>query len=139
MFKVMKQVKIYLKWSYLRYKNRARNSYNGKRELDNNERLIRDIVVKIASNSKNSILVSPISNRVHIQTEDKSYAVILSENRVKISNHKIFIETSIDPFFSKMLYSIAFKYVEKYRKEVDKNTSKNELNGLNSILTQLTK
>jgi uncharacterized protein YifN (PemK superfamily) len=123
----------------LRYKNRARNSYNGKRELDSNERLIRDIVVKIASNPKNSILVSPISNRVHIQTEDKSYAVILSENRVKISNHKIFIETSIDPFFSKMLYSITFKYVEKYRKEVDKNTSKNELNGLNSILTQLTK
>ena len=137
MFKVMKQAKIYFKWFYLRRKLRIRNSYSGKRILNNNEKLIRDIVIKIAANPKNSILVSPISNHVHIQTEDKNYAVILSENRVKISNHKIFIETPLDPFFSQLLYRITFKYVEKYRKEVDKNTSKNELNGLNSILTQL--
>jgi hypothetical protein len=36
-----------------------------------------------------------------------------------------------------MLYGIAFKYVEKYRQAVDKNTIINELNGLNSILNQL--
>ena len=133
----MKKSLIHLKWMYLRYKNRARNSYNGRRKLDNNEQLIRDIVVKTASNPKNFILVSPISNRVHIQTEDKDYAVILSENRVKIANHRMFIETSIDPFFSKMLFDIVFRYVEKYRKEVDKSTYENELNGLNSILDQL--
>jgi uncharacterized protein YifN (PemK superfamily) len=133
----MKKLKIHTKWVYLRYKNRMKNSYGGKRELDANEKLIKNVVVKIASNPKNSILVSPISNRVHIQTEDKNYAVILSENRVKIANHKIFIETSLDPFFCKMLYNIAFKYVEKYRQAVDKTTSENEINGLNSILNQL--
>ena len=133
----MKKLKIHAKWAYLRYKNRMKNSYGGKRELNSNEKLIKDVVVKMASNSKNSILVSPISNHVHIQTEDKNYAVILSENRVKIANHKIFIETSLDPFFCKMLYGIAFKYVEKYRQAVDKNTTKNELNGLTTILNQL--
>ena len=133
----MKKLKIHAKWAYLRYKNRMKNSYSGKRELNSNEKLIKDVVVKIASNPKSSILVSPISNRVHIQSEDKNYAVILSENKVKIANHKIFIETSLDPFFCKMLYSIAFKYVEKYRQAVDKNTTINELNGLNSILNQL--
>ena len=133
----MKKLKIHAKWAYLRYKNRMKNSYGGKRELDANEQLIKDVVVKMASNSKNSILISPISNHVHIQTEDKNYALILSENRVKIANHKIFIETSLDPFFCKMLYNIIFKYVEKYRQLVDKNTTKNELNGLTTILNQL--
>jgi hypothetical protein len=133
----MKKLKIHTKWAYLRYKNRMKNSYGGKRELNSNEKLIKNVVVKITSNPKNSILVSPISNHIHIQTEDKNYAVILSENRVKIANHKIFIETSLDPFFCKMLYSITFKYVKKYRQEIDKNTTLNELNGLNTILNQL--
>jgi len=133
----MKKLKLHTKWAYLRYKTLIRNSYGGKRELNLNEKLIKSVVIKIASNPKNSILVSPISNHVHIQTEDKNYAVILSENRVKIANHKIFIETSLDPFFCKMLYGIAFKYVEKYRQAVDENTSKNELNGLTTILNQL--
>jgi hypothetical protein len=133
----MRKLKLHTKWIYLRYKNRIRNSYGGKRELNHNEKLIRNILIKVSSNPKNSILVSPISNHVHIQTEDLEYAVILSENRVKIANHQIFIETSLDPFFCNTLYKIVFKYIEKYRKEVNKNTTKNEINGLNSILTQL--
>lgn len=133
----MKKIKLHTKWAYLRYKTRIKNSYGGKRELNHNEKLIKNVVIKIISNPKNSILVSPVSNHLHIQTEDKNYAVILSENRVKIANHQTFIETSLDPFFCNILYKIVFKYIEKYRKEINTNTTKNEINGLNSILTQL--
>ena len=34
----MKKLKMHAKWAYLRYKNRMKNSYGGKRELNDNEK-----------------------------------------------------------------------------------------------------
>ena len=125
----MKKLKTHVKWIYLRRKTRMRKSYGGSRKLNTSEELIKNILIKIASDPKNTILTLPDSRYVYLQSEDKNYSIILSENRVKIANHQIFIETSVDPFFSQRLFKITFRYIEKYENQVNKTTNENEIVG----------
>jgi len=140
----MKKVKLFFKWSYLRRKSRMRKSYNGNRKLNPNEQLIKNIVVKILSNPKSSILVNPEAldsniKKVYMQTEDKEYSVIIKGNMIKMSNHNLFMETYVDPFFSKLMFRIINRFISKYQSSISDHSNKNELKGLNSILTQLNK
>jgi len=140
----MKKIKLFLKWSYLRRKNRMRNSYDGNRKLNPNEKIIKSIIVKILSNPNSSILVNPSSldsntKKVYMQTEDKEYSVIINGNMIKISNHNLFMETYVDPFFGKLVFKIINRYISKYQSTISDHSVKNELKGLNSILNQLNK
>jgi hypothetical protein len=109
-----------------------------KRKLNIDEKLIKNVLVKIASNPNSTILISPLSKTIYLQTEDKEYTIVLFEDRIKITNHKLFIETPInDYFFIKELYDIVYFYVEKYRLEMNKEIFKNEVDGLNYMLNQL--
>lgn len=138
----MKKIQLFLKWSFLRRKARMRNSYEGNRKLNPNEKLIESIIVKVSSNPSSSILVNPISldtsiKKVYIQTDDKEYSIVIKGNVVKIANHNLFIETHVDPFFSKRLFKIINKYILKYQSQINNHTHNNELKGLNAILNQL--
>jgi hypothetical protein len=130
-----------IKWFYLRKKIQINNHYSGYRELNEKEKLIKNIIIKICSNPKNLMLtsLSEYKNKIYIQTEDKEYSVIINGNLVKITNHKFFTETYMEPFFSKQLYKIINKYISKYQTSISTHSDKNELKGLNSILNQLNK
>lgn len=134
----MKRLKVWMKWRIARRKVRLENLTMKKRKLNIDEKLIKNVLVKIASNPNSTILISPLSKTVYLQTEDKEYTIVLFEDRIKITNHKLFIETPInDYFFIKELYDIVYFYVEKYRLEMDKEIFKNEVDGLNYMLNQL--
>lgn len=134
----MKRLKIWVKWAIARRKVRFENRTMKKRKLNIDEKLIKNVLVKIASNPNSTILISPLSKTVYLQTEDKEYTIVLFEDRIKITNHKLFIETPInDYFFIKELYDIVYFYVEKYRLEMNKEIFKNEVDGLNYMLNQL--
>lgn len=138
----MKKIKLFFKWSYLRRKNRVRNSYDGNRKLNPNEKLIESIIVKVSSNPSSSIWVNLISldtniKKVYLQTDDKEYSIVIKGNMIKITNHDIFMETYVDSFFSKRLFKIINKYITKYQSQIDNHTNSNELKGLNTILNQL--
>jgi hypothetical protein len=134
----MRKLKIWVKWAIARRKVRFENRTMKKRKLNIDEKLIKNVLVKIASNPNSTILISPLSKTVYLQTEDKEYTIVLFEDRIKITNHKLFIETPInDYFFIKELYDIVYFYVEKYRLEMNKEIFKNEVDGLNYMLNQL--
>jgi hypothetical protein len=134
----MRKLKIWVKWAIARRKVRFENRTMKKRKLNIDEKLIKNVLVKIASNPNSTILISPLSKTIYLQTEDKEYTIVLFEDRIKITNHKLFIETPInDYFFIKELYDIVYFYVEKYRLEMNKEIFKNEVDGLNYMLNQL--
>jgi hypothetical protein len=133
----MKKLKTILKWRFKRWLiNVDRKTYK-KRKLNDNERLIREVLIKIVSNPSSIILISPLSKTIYIQTENKDYTIVLSNEKIKITNHKLFIETNTDFFFCKDLFEIVYHYVEKYRVEMDKEIFKDEVDGLNFMLKQL--
>lgn len=133
----MKKLRIWLKWRILRWQVSVEKKTNRKRKLNIDEKLIKSVLIKIVSNPKNTILISPLSETIYIQTKDKSYTIVLFKDKIKITNHKLFMESYIDDFFIKELFNIVYHYVEKYRLEMNKEISKNELDGLNYMLNQL--
>jgi len=134
----MKRLKVWMKWRIARRKVRFENLTMKKRKLSIDEKLIKNVLVKIASNPNSTILISPLSKTIYLQTEDKEYTIVLFEDKIKITNHKLFIETPItDYFFIKDLFEIVYFYVERYRIEMDKEIFKNEVDGLNYMLNQL--
>jgi len=133
----MKKLRIWLKWKILRWQVSVEKKTLKKRKLNIDEKLIKSVLIKIVSNPKNTILISPLSETIYIQTKDKSYTIVLFKDKIKITNHKLFMESYIDDFFIKELFNIVYHYVEKYRLEMNKEISKNELDGLNYMLNQL--
>jgi hypothetical protein len=131
----MKKLRIWCKWKYYRWKVKLKNN----RELQEDEKLIRSVVVNLSSNKKNSILFSPLSKTIYLQTVNKEYTVVLEEHKIKISNHKMFIESYIDEFFSKELFQIVYHYVEKFRLQLESELFNNEVDGLNYMLNKLNK
>ena len=134
----MKRLKVWMKWRIARRKVRFENLTMKKRKLSIDEKLIKNVLVKIVSNPNSTILISPLSKTIYLQTEDKEYTIVLFEDKIKITNHKLFIETPVtDYFFIKDLFEIVYFYVERYRIEMDKEIFKNEVDGLNYMLNQL--
>jgi len=135
----MKRLKIWIKWKFYRWKAYVNGKASNKRNLQVDEKLIKNVLVKISSNQNNLILISPLSRTIYLQTFDKDYTIVLEENKIKITNHKLFIESPIDEFFSKELFDIVYHYVEKFRLQLDKEIFNNEVDGLNYMLNQLNK
>jgi hypothetical protein len=133
----MTKLKTKLKWSYLRWKLFLNVKSSNKRELTAQEAFIKNVVIKLASNPNNSILVSPISKSVYIQTETGEYTLMLEEFKIKITNHQLFIENSIDEYFSKELFRIIYRYIEKNKSNINKTMFKDEMEGFNYMLNQL--
>lgn len=133
----MKRIKTIFKWKFRRWLvDLDRKTYK-KRKLNDNEKLIREVLIKIVSNPSSIILISPLSKTIYIQTENRNYTIVLSNEKIKITNHKLFIETNTDFFFCKDLFNIVYFYVEKYRVNMDKEIFKDEVDGLNFMLNQL--
>jgi len=127
----MKKLKIWLKWKWLRKKSYFNKKSINKRVLKIEEQLIKNVIIKISSSPENTILISPLSRTIYIQTENKDYTVVLEEFKIKITNHKYFIESRLDDFFSRELFNIVYRYVEKSRIKMNEEIFKNEVDGLN--------
>jgi hypothetical protein len=133
----MKKVKTILKWKFRRWLINLDNKTYKRRKLNDDEKLIKEVLLKIVSNPSSTILISPLSKTIYIQTENKDYTIVLSNDKIRITNHKLFIETPTDFFFSNDLFDIVYHYVEKYRLEMDKEIFKDEVDGLRFMLNQL--
>lgn len=133
----MGQLRVCFKWRYLRYLVAKERLLFKKRKLRDDERAIKDLLIKIISNPNSVVLVSPLSNTIYIRTEDKSYCMIISEDIIKISNHRMFIETPTSFFFSKKIYKIIHFYVEKHKQQIENEMFNNEVSELNHAVNKL--
>jgi hypothetical protein len=116
-----------------------RNQYFQKRRLNETETLILKTVIRVAANPKNSILSSLDDKIYYIQTENKAYSVALSHHTIKIANHLLFIEQPLDGYLSKLLMGAIDKYSKKKAKSIEDEIFSNENNGLNQMLTILSR
>ena len=129
---------IKLSYRFKKLKIYFRNRFYKKELLDQNDVLIKKTVANLLSSDKNIINIFPTTNSIYIQTEDKEYTVILSENKVKITNHKLFIETYISDSFGRELTTMIYRCLDKRKTQMDSLITQNELDGLTYILNSLT-
>ena len=114
------------------------NKLYKKHTPDFNEVLIKKTIASLLSNDKNIITVFPTSEVIYIQTEKKDYTLILGLNKIKITNHKLFIETYLNETFSTELTSMVHRCLDKRKIKMDDLIFNNELDGLTYILNTLT-
>lgn len=130
----MKTLKTFFKHRYLRRKVRLKR-YFKPRDLGTNEKLIKNVLIKVASNPENNILNSPES--IYIQTKNKEYTMVLTKQTIKIANHQLFIESKVDEYFREELLDIIHHYLDKFTSKMDNEIFHNEAEGLNYMLNQL--
>jgi hypothetical protein len=131
----MTRLKTFFKWSYLRHKTRFKKYIDPKRILDENEKLIKNVLVRIVSNPENNILTN--LDAIYIQTKAKDYTIVLTKQTIKISNHQLFIESKVDEYFREELLDIVHHYLNKFALKMDNEIFHNEAEGLNYMLNQL--
>ena len=102
------------------------------------KRWFKKTIASLLSNDKNIITVFPTSEVIYIQTEKKDYTLILGLNKIKITNHKLFIETYLNETFSAELTSMVYRCLDKRKIKMDDLIFNNELDGLTYILNTLT-
>lgn len=131
----MTRLKIFFKYKYLRRKIRFRKFIDSKRILDENEKLIKNVLIKITSNPENNILLN--QDTVYIQTKNKDYTIVLTKQTIKIANHQLFIESKVDERFREELSNIIHHYLNKFALKMNNEVFYNEAEGLNYMLNQL--
>jgi hypothetical protein len=131
----MTRLKTFFKYKYLRRKIRFRKFTDSKRILDENEKLIKNVLIKITSNPENNILLN--QDTVYIQTKNKDYTIVLTKQTIKIANHQLFIESKVDERFREELSNIIYHYLNKFALKMNNEVFSNEAEGLNYMLNQL--
>ena len=127
-----------LKYKFKKLRIRLKKSLQTNHPINLNEVLIKKTITKLLSNEKNPIYIFPTPEIIYIQTEKKDYTIILGPNKIKITNHKLFIETYINETFSSELTHMVYKCLDKRKMKMDDLIFNNESDGLNYILNSLT-
>ena len=129
---------IKIKYKFRKFRVYLRRKFFKSYSLNLNEQLIKQTIIKLLANEKTVISFYPSTNIIYIQTEDKSYTVILDNGKIKITNHQLFIETYLDSTFSSDLISLVYKTLDKRKTQMDSVIFNNESDGLTYILNSLT-
>lgn len=115
-----------------------RNKFHKKHKPDSSEVVIKKSLAKLLADDKTSITIFPTTNVIYIQTESKEYTIILSDGKIKITNHKLFIETYLNNSFGSELLDMVYRCLDKRKMKMDNVIFNNELDGLTYILNSLT-
>ena len=115
-----------------------RNKFHKKHQPDSSEIVIKKSLAKLLADDKTSITIFPTTNVIYIQTESKEYTIILSDGKIKITNHKLFIETYLNNGFGSELLDMVYRCLDKRKMKMDNVIFNNELDGLTYILNSLT-
>jgi hypothetical protein len=115
-----------------------RNKFHKKHKHDSSEIVIKKSLAKLLADDKTSITIFPTTNVIYIQTESKEYTIILTEGKIKITNHKLFIETYLNNSFGTELLDMVYRCLDKRKMKMDNVIFNNELDGLTYILNSLT-
>lgn len=129
---------IILNYKLKKLRINLRNRFHKKHKHDSNEIVIKKSLAKLLADDKTSITIFPTTNVIYIQTESKEYTIILSDGKIKITNHKLFIETYLNNGFGTELLDMVYRCLDKRKMKMDNVIFNNELDGLTYILNSLT-
>ena len=129
---------VILNYKFKKLKINLRNIFHKKHQPDSSEIVIKKSLAKLLADDKTSISIFPTTNVIYIQTESKEYTIILSDGKIKITNHKLFIETYLNNGFGSELLDMVYRCLDKRKIKMDNVIFNNELDGLTYILNSLT-
>jgi len=95
--------------------------------------LAKKIIAKLLSKPDTIYLMAP-SGRYYLQTGDKKFFVVISDNFIKITNHKYTYENQLSIQVSGELITLISRALERSRVKMEREIFKSEINVLNEIL-----
>lgn len=107
--------------------------------MNEEEKYIFFMILKLIKKEGTKILVRPISDVVHIQSEDESYYFIVGPGKIKFTNHKYLIDIVISEDFFNKIRDIIFNKIESERKAIEDKIFISKLKILNDITKDLEK
>jgi len=106
-------------------------------QLDETEKLIKDIVVGMLGNENTEAITAPLSGAYYISNETLHYYIKIDEFSINITNHKFSFKEGISSKFGNMIIGIVKEYMEKNRKEFEKRVFTNQIELLKNIKNSL--
>jgi hypothetical protein len=101
--------------------------------MDDDEKYIFFLILKILKKENTKILIRPISDIIHIQSEDESYYFIIGPNKIKFTNHQYLIDINIRESFFKKIKNIIYNKIEKDRENIENKIFSSKINVLQHI------
>ena len=108
-------------------------------QLDETEKLIKDIIVGMLGNENTEAITAPLSGAYYISNETLHYYIKIDEFSINITNHKFSFKEGITSKFGNMIIGIVKEFMEKNRKEFEKTVFTNQIELLKNIKNNLDK
>lgn len=128
---------------YLKFIFRVRKFFGMKhfcvKVMNEEEKYIFFMILKLLKKEGTKILIRPISDVIHIQSEDESYYFIVGPGKIKFTNHKYLIDIVISEDFFNKTRDIIFNKIERERKAIEDKIFISKLKILNDITKDLEK
>ena len=109
--------------------------------LDDEQKLLHEIVTKMCSKQDSIFLMSPgaSSTRYYIENKNHEYFIVLDDEAIKITNHSFYLVRHFHSAQMNPLIQKVRKRIENDRVKMEKEMFKNELDLLRNISTSLDK
>jgi hypothetical protein len=109
--------------------------------LDDEQRLLHEIVSKMCSKPESKFLMSPGTSfsRYYIENKNHEYFIVLDDEAIKITNHSFYLVRHFHADQMKSLIEKVRRRIESDRVKMEKDMFKNELDLLRNISFSLDK
>ena len=105
--------------------------------MDSEISKIYGIVRSMCKHKGTKFLIAPISGTYYIQNKDLNYYIILSDDSIRITNHKFFITKSLALHENRKMVNYVRNHIETLRRGMEKEIFANESTMLNEIYENL--
>lgn len=101
------------------------------------EQILLNVIKTLLEQEDTDIKMAPISGRYYITNKRLEYWVKISEDGISITNHKFTYSTANPITFQDMVVGVVKEAIEKHRNEFESAVFQNEVELLESILTNI--
>lgn len=101
------------------------------------EQILLNVVKTLLEQEDTDIKMAPITGRYYITNKRLEYWVKVSEDGISITNHKFTYSSATPVTFQDMVIGVVKEAIEKHRNEFESAVFQNEVELLESILTNI--
>lgn len=113
-----------------------KNWFN-KLQYSEDELLVKEVIEKMINNADTRYRLSPLSQDLLLKNPKAKYYLLLSGNKIKISNHDFVLNNTYRASFAEEMKDLIFERMEQERKSAISEIFQNELNLLTRIKDSL--
>lgn len=107
--------------------------------MNEEEKYIFFLILKMIKKEGTKILIRPISDVIHIQSEDETYYFVIGPNKIKFTKNKYLVDIVICEEFFNKIKDLIFNKIEKERQIIEDKIFVSKLKILHEISKDLDK